>query len=307
MKLRTLLLLGLTLALLLAGCSRATPTPDAAPVAAEQAEAPAEPTEAPAEEAPAAAPTDAAAGETAAEAAPAAQTAVISVGVNAQFEPFVYLDANGNLAGFDIDIMNALNAVMDFEVAYENTTFEALFTDLESGRLDAAISAITVTDGRKERVDFTEPYFASGLSPVSYFSAGQALTTRTDNTTITGVDSLIEGVKLGVKQGTTGAEYAAANTTAEIVPFEEATPMLQALVNGDIDAAILDTPVIIRFIKSNPGASIKLTGGPITEEVYAIAVNKERPQVLAGLNEGLQKLQEDGTYDAIYTKWFGAP
>lgn len=303
MKLRTLLLLGMILALLLAGCSRSTPTPEAAPVAEEPAATPAAAADEPADEAA----TDeadegAAEGETA-----AAQTAVINVGVNAQFEPFVYLDANGNLAGFDIDIMNALNAVMDFEVAYENTTFEALFTDLESGQIDAAISAITVTDARKERVDFTEPYFASGLSPVSYFSAGQSLATRTDNTTITGVDSLAEGVKVGVKQGTTGAEYAAANTTAEIVPFEESTPLLQALVNGDVDAVILDAPVIIRFIKSNPGASIKLTGGPITEEVYAIAVGKERPQVLEGLNEGLQIIQEDGTYDAIYTKWFGAP
>jgi ABC-type amino acid transport substrate-binding protein len=277
MKLRTLLLFGMILALLLAGCSRSTPTPEAAPVAEEPAATPADAADEPADEA-ATDGADEGAAEGAAEGVAegetaAAQTAVITVGVNAQFEPFVYLDANGNLAGFDIDIMNALNAVMDFEVAYENTTFEALFTDLESGQIDAAISAITVTDARKERVDFTEPYFASGLSPVSYFSAGQSL----------------------------------ANTTAEIVPFEESTPLLQALVNGDIDAVILDAPVIIRFIKSNPGASIKLTGGPITEEVYAIAVGKERPQVLDGLNEGLQIIQEDGTYDAIYTKWFGAP
>lgn len=307
MKLRTLLLFGMILALLLAGCSRSTPTPEAAPVAEEPAATPADAADEPADEAATDGADEGAAEGVAEGETAAAQTAVITVGVNAQFEPFVYLDANGNLAGFDIDIMNALNAVMDFEVAYENTTFEALFTDLESGQIDAAISAITVTDARKERVDFTEPYFASGLSPVSYFSAGQSLATRTDNTTVTGVDGLTEGVKLGVKQGTTGAEYAAANTTAEIVPFEESTPLLQALVNGDIDAVILDAPVIIRFIKSNLGASIKLTGGPITEEVYAIAVGKERPQVLDGLNEGLQIIQEDGTYDAIYTKWFGAP
>ena len=326
MKMRTLLLTGLIFALLLAGCSRSTPTPVPTPTAAEaatEAAAPAEPTAAPEGDTADAAPTEAAVeepaveeeatGEEAAAEEPAAaqatpaQTAVITVGVNAQFEPFVYLDQNGSLAGFDIDIMNALNAVMDFEVAYQNTSFEDLFTGLENGELDAAISAISVTDARKERVDFTDPYFASGLSPVSYFSAGQALATRTDNTTITGAAALTADVKVGVKQGTTGEDYAVANTAADVVLFDESTPLLQALVNGEVDAIILDTPVIIRFIKANPGASIKLTGGPITEEVYAIAVSKERPQVLAGLNEGLQKIQDDGTYDAIYTKWFGAP
>ena len=328
MKMRTLLLTGLIFALLLAGCSRSTPTPAPAPTAAAtEVAAPAEPTatpesdtadaapteaavEEPAAEEPAAeeaAAADAASEDSAAEQTAPAQTAVITVGVNAQFEPFVYLDQNGSLAGFDIDIMNALNAVMDFEVAYQNTTFEDLFTGLENGELDAAISAISVTDARKERVDFTDPYFASGLSPVSYFSAGQALATRTNNTTITGAAALTADVKVGVKQGTTGEDYAVANTEADVVLFDESTPLLQALVNGEVDAIILDTPVIIRFIKANPGASIKLTGGPITEEVYAIAVSKERPQVLAGLNEGLQKIQDDGTYDAIYTKWFGAP
>ena len=188
MKMRTLLLTGLIFALLLAGCSRSTPTPAPAPTAAAtEVAAPAEPTATPESDTADAAPTeaaveepaveepaaeeaaaaDAASEDSAAEQSAPAQTAVITVGVNAQFEPFVYLDQNGSLAGFDIDIMNALNAVMDFEVAYQNTTFEDLFTGLENGELDAAISAISVTDARKERVDFTDPYFASGLSPVS--------------------------------------------------------------------------------------------------------------------------------------------
>lgn len=328
-KFPVMIVFGMMLALLLASCGRATPapeptaapeavaeptaapetepTPEEAEAAAEEAAADAEDTEAAASDSDAAE-TDAAGSETSSsgESAPA-QTRVVTIGVNAQFEPFVFLDQNGTLAGFDIDIMNALNAELDFEVAYVNTSFDELFTGLESGDIDAAISAISVTDARRERVDFTEPYFASGLSPVSYFSAGQALATRTDNTTITGVDSLTDATKLGVKHGTTGADYAAANTAAEVVEYDESTPLLQALVNGDVDAVILDTPVIIRFIKSNPGASIKLTGGPITEEVYAIAVGKERPLVLEGLNEGLRMIQEDGVYDAIYTKWFGTP
>ncbi|MCB0130970.1 MAG: transporter substrate-binding domain-containing protein, partial [Caldilineaceae bacterium] len=236
-----------------------------------------------------------------------AVTPVITVGVNAEFEPFVYVDENGNLTGFDIDLMNALNSVMDFEVAYENVSFPELMEGLTNDTLDAAISGISITEARGEKVDFTEPYFASGLSPVSYFGAGQSLVTRTDNTTLVDVGSITAETKIGVKNDTTGDIYVQENTPAQRLAYDESNALLQALVNGEVDAAVLDTPVVIRFIKANPGASLKLVGAPLTEETYGIAVNKNRPRVLSGLNEGLQLLWEDGTYDAIFVKWFGTP
>jgi ABC-type amino acid transport substrate-binding protein len=110
-----------------------------------------EPTQAPAEEAPAEAPTTA----PAEEAAPAAPTSGLNVAVNANFRPFLFTDENGNLAGFDIDIMNALSAAANFEVGYEDRSFDGMLDALAAGEYDAAMSAITINDTRKEKVDFT--------------------------------------------------------------------------------------------------------------------------------------------------------
>lgn len=170
--------------------------------------------------------------------------------------------------------------------------------------LDAAISAITVTDERKLLVDFTPPYFESGKAPVSFYNPGQGIAIRTDNTTITGVESLTEGVRLGVKTGTTGATFAAENTTAELVDLLRRQPS-KRWRPAIWDVVIVDIPVIVGYIKSNPAAGIRIMGEPVTEEVYAIAVGKEKPAALALLDAALVEVQDSGAYDQIITTVFG--
>ena len=280
------------LLLVLAACGGA-PAPTATPV-------PPTPTPAPTSE-----PTAIVATETP-TAAPAPQIAVITVGIDPSFEPFVFTQ-DGKLAGLDVELLNAMAAEGDFEVAYVVSSFNEIFDGLQSGKYDAAISAITVTEDRKQRVDFTAPYFESGKAPVSFYNPGQGIAIRTDNTTITGPESLVAGVRVGVKQGTTGAAFAAENTAAEIVEFADAPEAIAALVAGEVDAVIVDIPVIVDYIKRNPTVGIRITGGPVTEESYAIAVSKEKPAVLALLDAALVKVQESGAYDQIYNRWFGAP
>jgi ABC-type amino acid transport substrate-binding protein len=280
------------LLLVLAACGGA-PAPTATPV-------PPTPTPAPTSE-----PTAIVATETP-TAAPAPQIAVITVGIDPSFEPFVFTQ-DGKLAGLDVELLNAMAAEGDFEVAYVVSSFNEIFDGLQSGKYDAAISAITVTEDRKQRVDFTAPYFESGKAPVSFYNPGQGIAIRTDNTTITGPESLVAGVRVGVKQGTTGAAFAAENTAAEIVEFADAPEAIAALVAGEVDAVIVDIPVIVDYIKRTPTAGIRITGGPVTEESYAIAVSKEKPAVLALLDAALVKVQESGAYDQIYNRWFGAP
>jgi polar amino acid transport system substrate-binding protein len=235
------------------------------------------------------------------------EVAVINVGVNAQFKPFVYYDEEDRLAGFDVDLVNALAQAGQFEFGFVDLAFEELLNAVENGEIDAAISAITITPERQERIDFTEPYFGQSQDTVSYFSGGQGLAVRTDNVTITGTATLSAETIIGVKTGTTGAAFVAAETPAQAVEFPEAEPALNALSDGEVDAVVLDVPVIVNFIKTYPDAGIKLAGRPITEEEYGIAVTKAKPEVLALLNQALAQIREDGTYDAIYQKWFGAP
>lgn len=268
-----------------------SPAPTATPIP---------PTPTPQPAAPTATPTEAAAPMV--ESVPS----IITVGIDPAFEPFVFTQ-EGRLAGFDVDLLNAMAAEAEFEVAYVVSSFDEIFDGLQQGRYDAAISAITVTDARRSLVNFTAPYFESGKAPVSFYNPGQGIATRTDNMAITGPESLIEGVRVGVKRGTTGAEYAEENIGAELVVFAESEPALDALAAGELDAVIVDISVIVGYIRNNPEAGIRITGGPVTEEAYAIAVGKDKPAVLALLDTALVKVKESGAYDQIYNRWFGAP
>lgn len=241
------------------------------------------------------------------ESAPTPALLVARVGINAAFEPFVFKDASGQVVGFDIDLITALSKVGNFEVTYIDSPFEALLPGVENGELDAAISAITLTEERATRVRFSAVYFRAGQAPVSYFNPGQGLVIRQDETTIVGAANLTAGVKVGVKANTTGAQFVTTQTPAAAVSYPEAEEALAALRNGDVDAVVVDIPVIVRYINNNPDAGIRITGGPLTDEQYAIAVSPARPDLLERMNGALAQLQADGTYAQIFAKWFGTP
>lgn len=305
-------LLALLLLFTLSACSAGT-----APEAEPTPETAAEPTPAPTPEtAPetatetteeqAAAPVDAAA-DTEAAADTGAELLLARVGVNAEFEPFVAKDESGQVVGFDIDLINALAQAGNFEVTFIDQPFEQLLTGVESGELDAAISAITVTDARAERVSFSDAYFESGKAPVSYFNPGQGLAVRLDETQIVTADNLTSQVRVGVKADTTGAEYVATETDAEAVAYAEAANAFAALRNGDVDAVVIDIPVIVRYITNSDDPGIRITGGPLTDELYAIAISPTRNDLLERVNTALAQIRQDGTYDQLFEKWFGQP
>lgn len=231
----------------------------------------------------------------------------IVVGTAAEFKPFEYIDEDGNLVGFDIDLMNAMAQAGGFEVAFVNTTFDGLLVALANGEYDAAIAAITITEERSQAVNFTDAYMQPGQGLVSYLDSGQGIAVRTDNTTINGPDSLAAGMPVGVQLGTTGDLYVTDNTDVDVQRFQEAPLALQALANGDVEAVVTDIVVIADFVKGNPEAGIRLAGGSFTAEEYAIAVNPDRPEVLSMLNDALARVRADGTYDQIFNEWFGTP
>ncbi|MCB9139230.1 MAG: transporter substrate-binding domain-containing protein [Caldilineaceae bacterium] len=253
------------------------------------------------EPAPAAEDTPAASEESAGEDAtteePAAAAGVIVVGTNAEYQPFEFVDAGGNIVGYDIDLMKALAAEAGLDVEFVNTKWDGIFVALANGEFDAVISAVTITDERKEVVNFTD----------AYFNAGQAVAVRSDNDAIAGVDDLVEGVSVGVQLGTTGDIYSTDNLPVEVKRFDETPLAIQALANGDVDAVVADAPTLADYIKANADLNLKVVGEPFTEELYGIAVNQDKPEVLDALNGALATIRENGTYDDIFNTWFGAP
>jgi peptide/nickel transport system substrate-binding protein len=258
---------------------------------------PATPAVAPATDTPAPAPTNTpeqAAAEAPTQAA-MAELGTIRVGTNAEYPPFESVDASNNVIGFDPDLMKAIAQEAGFEVEYVNTRWDGIFVALASGEFDAVISAATITDERKQTVDFSDPYF----------NAGQMIAVKIGSDIKVPAD--LDGKRVGVQLGTTGDIWTSDNTSAEVVRYDEITLAFQALAQGDVDAVVNDGPTSADIVKANPEMGVTMVGEPFTDELYGIAVNKDRPEVLAAINQGLEAVRASGEYDQIYNKWFGAP
>ena len=232
---------------------------------------------------------------TATEAEDTADLGTVTIGTNAEYPPFEFVNEEGTITGFDVELMNAIADEAGFEFEFVNTRWDGIFVALASGEFDAVISAATITEERAEMVDFSDPYF----------DAGQVITVRADETGIEGPEDL-ENVRVGVQLGTTGDIWLTEETDAEVVRYDENTLAFQALANGDVDAAVADSPTAAELVKANPEMDLKLLEGVYTDEQYGIAVNEERGDLLQAINEGLAAVRASGEYDEIYNKYFGA-
>lgn len=223
---------------------------------------------------------------------------VIKIGTNAEYPPFESVDDDGNIIGFDIDLMDALAADAGLEIEYVNTRWDGIFVALSEGEFDAVISAATITEEREEIVDFSDPYFRAFQA----IAVSEALADE-----VVGVEDLA-GLRVGVQLGTTGDAYATDEVEGiEVVRFDEITLAFQALAEGDIDAIINDGPTSEDIIANNPDIGAVIVGDPLSDELYGIAVNPERSDILDALNASLANLIADGTYAEIYEDWFGVP
>jgi peptide/nickel transport system substrate-binding protein len=219
----------------------------------------------------------------------------VVIGTNAEYPPFEMVDEEGNIIGFDPDLMVAIADAGGFTFKWVNTRWDGIFLALAGGEFDAVISAATITEERAQTVDFSDPYF----------EAGQAIVVRADETEIkTDVD--LADKKVGVQLGTTGDIWLTDETEAEVIRYDENTLAVHALAAGDVDAAVMDNPTAAEIVRANPELNLMLLPGVYTEENYGIAVRKDRPEVLEALNRGLTAVKASGEYDEIWNKWFGA-
>ena len=217
-----------------------------------------------------------------------------TVGTEPGFPPFESLSESGEFEGFDIDLMTAIGEKAGKTVEFSSLPFDSLISALQGGTIDAAISGMTITPERAETVDFSDPYFQAGL----------AIAVAEDDTELTTLDDL-EGKRIAVQIGTTGASTAESVEGAQVSTFESAPLALIELSNGNADAVINDAPATLEAISTGNIPGIKVVGELLTEESYGIAMPKDSENV-AIVNSALAELKADGTYDTIYEKWFGS-
>lgn len=219
---------------------------------------------------------------------------VLTVATEPAFPPFESLGPDGELVGFDIDLMNAIGEQAGVEIEFESLPFDGIIPALQSNTVDAAISGMTITAERSNAVDFSRPYIKAGL----------AIAVREETTDVASLADL-EGRKIAVQIGTTGAETAASIPGAQLSTFDSAPLALQELSNGNVDAVINDAPVTLDAIATGNLQGLKVVGELLTEEFYGIALPKGSDN-LTLVNDAITAMIADGTYAEIYQKWFGA-
>lgn len=223
-----------------------------------------------------------------------------TVSTEPTYPPFDTTNKDGEVTGFDMELMEAIAEDQGFKVKFQTLEFDALIPALQSGNTDVVIAGMMVTDKRKEEVDFSDPYYETGVS----------ILVKKDNTTITDWNSFTatSGYKVAVQTGTTCAESAERlkkeGKISEVVTLNQVTTALEQLKNGDVDAVLVDKPVGAE-IQSDQADSFKLVGGidPENQGEFAIAVKKGDSELQKKINAGLKNLKENGKYDELCKKW----
>ncbi|EWS53296.1 Sulfate starvation-induced protein 7 [Methylibium sp. T29] len=223
---------------------------------------------------------------------------VYVVGTDAAYAPFEFQNEKGEIVGFSIDLLQAVAAKGGFEVKFVNTPWEGIFNALQQGDRDLLISSITITDERKQTMDFSNPYFdAYQLIAVK----GSSKVAKFDD---------LKKLKVGVQTGTTGDEVVTklqGKNSANVKRFESTPLALKELEAGGVDAVVADNGVVINYVTNNAAANFKtVSDSAFAPEQYGIAVKKGNAELLEKVNKGIAAIKADGSYDQVYAKTFGA-
>ena len=226
--------------------------------------------------------------------APAQET--VSAVTDPSFVPFEMMDKeSGEMVGFDMDILREVAKRAGFDINLRTMDFNGIIPAVQTGNADLAIAGITITDEREKIVDFSDPYYDSGLRILVAASNDK-------------VDELsdLEGMSIGTKIGSTSYDYLQKNLgdSAEIKPYPGSADMYLALMGGSVDAVFYDAPNVGYFAKTQGEGRAKVVGPLYEGQQYGIAFTAGS-QWLEPTNKALAAMKKDGTYDEIYTKWFG--
>lgn len=213
------------------------------------------------------------------------------VGTNAEFPPFEYIE-QGNIVGFDVDLINEISKIIGKKVEFKNMAFDSLLIAMQTGKINCIISGMTATDERRQHVNFSTPYFVSK----------QAVIVPEDSDIQKFED--LKGKKIGVVIGYTGDMVVTDmyKDTSSITRYEATGQAIMALTAGKVDATVLDMEPAKEYVANNKG--IKVLDTALAEEEYSIALPKDNTALLEEINKALKTLKENGTYDKIYAKYF---
>lgn len=215
---------------------------------------------------------------------------VMNVGIEGAFPPFNYFNDKNQLEGFDVDITNEIAKRMGVEAKFVATPWDSILAGLLSKKYDIIISSMTITEERKQKVDFTEPYYHTGAQ--LFVPVDSSLTDPNQ----------LKGVKIGVSIGTT-FEQKATELGAEIVTYKNDLLTFEDMSNGRVQGVITDKVVGASIIKEK-NYPFQSVGDMLYSEAVGIALNKGENALREEINKHLKDMMSDGTYEKISKKWF---
>lgn len=215
---------------------------------------------------------------------------ILVVGLSAEYPPFEF-QQQGKIIGFDIDLIKAIGQKLDKEIQIQDMSFHSLIASLHTGKIDIAISGMTITPERSKNVDFTQVYYHPSLAIV--YLKNHPLDSNT-----------FSNKKIGVQLGTTMEKWIKQQTKeqqhVEIISLDTNPPLIEKLKLQQIDYIVIETLQAVEFCKLNPSLAFQTIGQ--SDEGYGIALAKNsalKPEIDAAL----AALQADGTLEHIQEKW----
>lgn len=235
-------------------------------------------------------------GQSSAKGVPLVKAGQVTTCTHLPYPPF-QSEINGKVQGFDVALIDLVAGDLGVKQAVVDTPFENFKTGafLNSGQCDLAAAGMTITPERKKNVDFSDPYF----------DATQAVLVDKKSGVNSLADVKAKGKKLGAQAQTTGEEYAA-KQGFDSVSFESSDAVLNGLRTGQVQAVIIDYPVVQGWLKDKANAkAFKVVDNLNTGEQYGFTVKKGNTKLLAGINKTIKQAKADGTYKKLYEKWIG--
>lgn len=212
------------------------------------------------------------------------------------FVPFEMKDQkSGKMTGFDMDILREVAKRAGFDYNLRTMDFNGIIPALQTGNADLALAGITITKPRGKVVDFSDPYYDSGLR----------ILVPESNNSITTLDDL-KGKTIATKIGSTSYDFLTKHfgNSATIKPYPATSDMYLALMSRSVDVVFYDAPNVAYFARTKGKGKAKVVGPLYEGQKYGIAFKKGSPWV-EPTNKALASMKADGTYAKIYEKWFG--
>lgn len=218
---------------------------------------------------------------------------VLKIGTEGTYAPFTYHDAAGKLVGFDVEIGEAVAKQLGVKAEFLEGKWDGLIAGLDAKRYDTVINQVGITEARKAKYDFSEPYIASKA----------VLIVKADNTEIKGFADL-KGKKSAQSLSSNFGKIAQ-EAGAELVGTDGFDQSIQLVLNGRADGTINDSLSFLDFKKHKPDANVKIAAQQENADFSGIIIRKGEPDLLAAINKALETIKADGTYKQIADKYFG--